>query len=989
MLFFWKSWNRESRLVYLVGLGLLTLAILLFLGAYSLGIHGYISLQTAYEFENISFIVEKFSSGLFELSIEADKNIVWFYALGDTLFTPNYLTLGYLAVTAIVLAAVLATASFLNNIGFYSLALVCSLTLVFQQPNAIVQNFNTGNGIQVVFALLPILAAYLFFAFFNKVRFITRFSILLAAIIFVYGLVYATNQSIASLYVLQANGSMAWVVLTLLFLFFIGFEPVYAMLYVVSNTRVTAGGFGTWHFIIMFLLYFLNLILQYLHNIKAIHFPVFYISPFFIFIFSTAMGIWGFRERSAMFQRTLPFYPFGAVLYLCWAIGATITMAYTFLSGNDPWTEVFEDFILLSHISMGLGFFIYVAWNYGIWLNKNAPVYKLIYSFRWVSFISVYATAALVAISLFFYSNAFTYRQAMAGYYNAMADAEWANHNHRLAEEYYKQAIGYEFQNHKSNYMLGMWHKISKQPVQALKYFEKACLKQPSELAYAHLAYIKSNELGKHLEAALHLREGVVIFPKSALLMSNLGLIYEKLGFSDSAGYYFIQSEKIQPTFEPAYANKLALLAKLGIKTEVESYPKPTLLTQVNQAALGQNKDLDIHDYKAIGAIEATKNAVLQSINKMQPLPHSFIDNFYKADSTLANHTDLLYLSALLKYYSGNALEAYKNIDALQLSDDFSAGKYLHTLGLWYLKGKAYAMAAKIFDLSYQKGYKEAKAAQAIALTEAGNWPLAVQAWNHEAVKNNPDYSLALQQFNKIVAPTSFNMLLTASDSDKYNFLHYRNASLTDAQLGNLFFSINDPYFKLKAALELFDIYYTQKMPIRCQEIIEEVKTLAAVPTDIVLALQLDYSLLTNDTVLFTELIKKKDKAINITKYSNYYFAKYFEYNQQTDSAVAYYQKCERALCLDERVMVEYARFLRNKLNDNKAAFNLLLNAVSLNPYSTVLYKEYCLQAIYYGIPDFAYSGLEHLQTLVSAKEFKEFSELVKRKEQEYRQQWN
>jgi hypothetical protein len=109
------------------------------------------------------------------------------------------------------------------------------------------------------------------------------------------------------------------------------------------------------NFLIVSFLYLINLALIWLKNTRSIDWDILAISPFVLYLTSVMLGIWGFR-RLIQQQEAVSFRDSGAYLYAGLALVTTLTMAYAFVTANDPLVELFEDVIVYTHLAMGLVF---------------------------------------------------------------------------------------------------------------------------------------------------------------------------------------------------------------------------------------------------------------------------------------------------------------------------------------------------------------------------------------------------------------------------------------------------------------------------------------------------------------------------------------------------------------------------------------------------------------------------------------------------------
>ncbi|RYF45890.1 MAG: hypothetical protein EOO39_50545, partial [Cytophagaceae bacterium] len=286
-------------------------------------------------------------------------------------------------------------------------------------------------------------------------------------------------------------------------------------------------------------MYLLNLLLIWLRNTKTIEWDAFTISPFLVVGVSVILGIWGFR-RLVEQRELLSFREAGAGLYIGVAALATLTMGYAFATANDPLIELFEDVIVYSHFGMGLAFVLYTVLNFWPIYQQHLPVHRVIFKARTVD-LPLFRLAGLVAmVGMIGSANYFAVRQGYAATLSALGDAYLAEGQTDLAQTYYQESIGEEFQQHKANYALASIALTRNDQTNAALFFSKALLKQPSPQAFAGLSdtYRQTNLF---FESIKTLQRGIQTFPNSGELRTNLGYLYGKTAIADSA-YYYSQS---------------------------------------------------------------------------------------------------------------------------------------------------------------------------------------------------------------------------------------------------------------------------------------------------------------------------------------------------------------------------------------------------------------------------------------------------------------
>lgn len=973
-----KGWDKESKVIYYLFLSIFSISIIYFSAKLFLGTENYFEWKTISEISKIKVPIDNFEVGIFQYSIESDVYLALQTFFGGDVIMKSEITFLSFGIITLLILTILTTLSFLNNFIYYLGTFFCLSYFMLQQPNILFEDFNYNTIILIAPIIIFGGLSYYFFAFSNSTSFLLRIvSFIIIAIIY-YGVLFSFTKLNSGVYYIFSYASIGAILLSILFIAFVAFEIVLGLLKLVSINEIKGQNqSNSLHFIVIFLLYMTNLILQYLKNSNKINFELLPISPFIILIISSLLGIYGFKDRSLMFKNILPFYPFGAVIYICWSSFCFITISYFFVTGNDAIIEVFEDAIHLTHIGFGIGFFMYVALNYRSWVSEKLPISKAIYTHQNVSFYSVYGTGTIIVLSMFFYNSMFAYNQTMAGWYAQIADAYMYDNDEILSEEYYGKSLRFEFQNHKSNYSLAMIYKNRNNLKDARYLYEKAQLKKPTPFAYANSAqlYLAENQV---LEAMFRLKKGIETFPKSAELKSNLALVFEKLNMSDSAVYYLNKSLSCKVLNENK-ANKIALIVK-----------KKSLISDTTQLNINiKNKELitNILAYKIVHK-KNSENIVNYLIDSsLTDINHAYIQNYHllnlsNFDSTkigiidylILNDTlntyknDLIFLKSMKQYYGGNKLTALKSIDHLQLGNEETAGKYLNTLGIWALQLKLNKMATQIFQLSSNKGDKTSRLNYAISLSELGNEMEVIK--NLKEIEKTDSSAKEILNFFGSIYSSKTSKVLLESDDYKFKYLYYKNLNLSDSECGNIFFSIKNSSLKFQSAQILFYKYFNTNTLNRCAYILNETNKL-----DLTVSEKLKFNTMKIKFFVAKNDIESLEKELNNSQNSNYLpFLKGFlayKKNSKIDCET-HYNTALMTLQFDEQIMLEIAKYYSN-INIHEKSYQILLEAITINPYSLALYKAYTLESLAFGIPSFAESGLKKVEELSSKFEFEKF----------------
>src|SRR5690606_10962309 len=303
--------------------------------------------------------------------------------------------------------------------------------------------------------------------------------------------------------------------------------------------------------------------ITYFNNINSLRWDVIYINSAALLLISAIVGIYGFRERCGVAYTFLPFQPFGAILYLSLGTICLATLSTFYLIANDPMLGMFEDFIIFSHMGIGLMFFIYIIANFSGILKKNLNVFRIQYKALNLPYFITAVAGIILIVVLVAKSLMYPYHQAFAGCYNGLGDLFALDTQVFLSEQYYKLGRSYDLNNYRSNYSLASLAMKQGDEAVALKYFDDAMTRLPDAHAFVNVANIY-REKGRFFDALFILSEGLQRFPGEAHVQINLATLFAKTSVLDSAAYYLERARGVKDTKEVAEVNLMKLAISSG-----------------------------------------------------------------------------------------------------------------------------------------------------------------------------------------------------------------------------------------------------------------------------------------------------------------------------------------------------------------------------------------------------------------------------------------
>jgi Tfp pilus assembly protein PilF len=547
--------------------------------------------------------------------------------------------------------------------------------------------------------------SYLFIWFFKNVNILVRFLVFAAQILLFVLLLYYFGTEPKPFLLLAIKTIPAALIISVLFIFAIAYDIILSVL---TFTTKGGGSNNLLNFSIFSFIYLVNLSLTYLHNINYINWQMLYLSPFFILLLSSVLGFF-YIEKKSFFADIFRSKTDLQYFYLSLALIALGLCSFAFATGNDPLTEALEDSIMYSHIVMGALFFVYVFFNFFPLFRQNYDVGKVVFKPLKYGLYYFRGAAVLVIFSILINNQFFPVMQSFAGYYNSLADHSIATEQYNMAELYFKTAIGFEHQNHKSNYgMASLAAKLGENPT-AGKYYRLAVQKKPSEYAYAAL----SNSLVREdmfFEAMFAIKDGLKKYPKSGELQNNLALLFAKSKAMDSTLIYLQKAEKNAKNKAIPQTNLMWFYIKTNDHQKAEALASKAANNNYNALNANILADIIINSTNAVpkNNFQFSGDSTLNMANFAWLSNQTFYDGkhnkyidapFQKLIEQEGNfniNNDLQTAHILNEYYAGNKLKALDLLESININADTTKnGKYNQILFNTLLK-KTTETASKI-----------------------------------------------------------------------------------------------------------------------------------------------------------------------------------------------------------------------------------------------------------------------------------------------------
>lgn len=970
-LFFWKEWSRPYRFAYLISLSVVIISLILFVLAWARGLANVVRWDVLSELNELPVTIRTFTDGLLDYAVNGKAYAVSEQFVASVMRVNRGLATALLAGVCVAFVLLLSAITRFDRLRYLVGMAVLILGLAFFRFEMLEIPGLEGNTVFMLLTFLYGSISYYFHAFRSDYPILVRlvvFGGLTAAVVTALATLTPVPQPALTV---VGYGMPVMLVFSTGFVFFIAADIIGGLVWVTATASLKLT-----NFLFISLLYLVNLILIWLTNTKIVDWDVVVISPFLLYLTSVTLGIWGFR-RLVQQQNVVSFRDGGAFLYTGLALLTSLTMAYAFVTANDPLIEMFEDVIVYTHLAMGLLFVAYILINFVPIFRIGKAVHRVLYLPRRVGLGWFRLVAVLVVGGLIAGGGLLTVRQALAGYYNGLGDLYTVTGEPASAQAFYGQALEQEFQNHKSNYALASLAMARNDQSVAAFYFQQATLKQPQPHDYAGLSqtYLQT---GLFFEAVKALQTGLRTFPNNGELQNNLGYLYARTSVADSAYYYlkaatanarrdevpaanllsfYARSPKLliadstlaQNTTEFDYesyqANALAL--RLITATDTSSPAKPAWLTDGwADAGLSVGRFASLYNYALVNSQPDTVLTTTLRKQSEQPANQDFTD-------------DLLLARSVAEYNRYNHPAAFGLLSQLAEGDQQNGAMYRSMTGLLLLEQGLYRKAAEQFGFNADtiSAYY-----QAIALTKAGDPAVAQLLWE-KAAQSDPNV-LALKQVLYDEHPPQ-------TDLEKAFYVSYRP---DDPNRGRYWETIQSPNLKTVAGASLVNTYLATRQPFYAQMIVSQMGK----PEQLSPFARSVENLSALQITVFKNKLPAADSMSRAAFLPQHEAARLFllgqAYDQKGQTAKAqqlYTQALERAP-LSAWIVAPAAELLRHQ-RQIKRAYDLVLTALQFNEDNPDLLKKYVTLCLDQSLFDYAQDGLAKLQAATSPADYQAF----------------
>jgi cellulose synthase operon protein C len=988
---FWKNWDTDLKYPYLFLMVLAAAALLL--GAYY-----YLAGNTAaYAWDKISDLqvvpvpVHEVVRLLEPFTLYADGYLLLEQYDTAPAIVHTWPAAVFLGILSLCLVFYTAAISTMRQIPYF---VGISLLMLFLASFNIdlLQVFSAEQSQAMLLIAIVLLAglSYGFQAFWKHIAFGWRVLAMLVTII-VLGVAIFTEAEFApdltALHLVNYS-SLATLIATLLFIIWISYENVNALLWINTQGKTPERRYSLWQFVLIAGLYLSNLMLLYLRHMGYLQTDLIYVNGYLILLLSVVAGFWGMQQREAFYGRYFPFKPTGAVLYLVFATIAFLSIGYAYATANDSLTTLFHTFIIYTHLVYGSVFFLYLMMNFGKLIKERKPVYKVVYEPRMFTLFSFFLMSTVILAILVIRTQYSTYFQAKAGYYNYLGDLYTASENPALAKRFYEESDVYDINNVKANYSLASMYRAESQRNNEIVHLKGALGKRPNPKLYVRMANLY-DEKEYFFEKLYVLHEGINRFPESSEIYNNMALLYMQTSVTDSVEYYFNLAEKYSSDKEVIQSNKLAFYTRQAMLE-----PARALLNEAkganykslrsNMAALRQLLGVSDRPDEAFApdSLEQVEdftlfyNQTISRLNNGDTSQLKAIDRYLKMPGNQLFQEDLLYSKALVHHYNGRPKEARSIVENLALTASGRSGYYYNALGIWMLEEENYLAGAHYFKQAKDLGYTQAFLSHGYALAMAHKPEAAVNALQEVGYTGLESATEVAGELEQVLQQNVRQTIASGSDDDKVKYLQTYLPQLTIEQVDALVKSVKEKELHRVALLSQIDYLMHQHKWRLANKAIKMASPQLQPEGELRSKLNLQQLKLWHYTKNYDALLDRMDNVFLTRldkRYKLYFKASIAAAKGRDREAAEKYSQAVKILLFDEEVVKAASAFYKQYAPDEMTAYDILLDGITYNPFSAELHKAYALESLDRGLISYAEGALTTLQSLLTASEYTTF----------------
>jgi hypothetical protein len=981
---FWQNWPRGSRIFFLIFSIVFIVAIAWMWVAFFVEPSPTINLQTIYEPKLDEIAVDRFVKGPFDFTVTGNNYVILQRELGSMLKTEPGVGYAYAAMLAIFVIGMLAVISTLGRFYYLVGMGIFILFVTSLSPEVLGLLGYYGKTFTLTVMAMYCLPAFWLFYFSPSASFGTRVLVFTVVTVVVGLIIHFFSATALPFLHIATYAAEAGLIVCGLFIVTVSHEIVAAFVFVVTqNTRT---GKSLNHFLIITLIYLVNLALAYAVRFGFIKWDLVTINLYLLLTISGILGVWGIRQREKTYEGIIDANPHAVYAFLLTGAFAFATIGMFMLNANDTALSAIADVIIFAHIGFGVIFLTYIFSNFVGMLAENYAVHKVLYTPNNMPFFTFRFAGLIATLALVFYNTwQVPAHNAVSGYYNGIADLFNALENPRLAHTYYEESRSWGFLGHHSNYALAN-EEGAFDGTGGRDFYNNASTARPTPMSYLNWAQTYQSA-GDNLTAITTLKKGIGVLKDHSSLENTLGLIYAETGLPDSALVYLDRSGASSKYAGIARSNKMALSALGRFPLQDSTAASDDAIMNVNRLALLNKAAQPVSGYSlpkdtvlTLADAAGMNNYILSSRNNIDTAFIGKVIGLARKPSNIGFKEPLLFASAISLYNSGETKRAFLLLEEVTVGSELQ-GKYNNILTMWALENNEPQRALGYADYAVSQRYEPARLTYAVALTEAlttpgnGGAQDAIVAW--DSLRHGRDTTTAR------LAQRMFDVLRQSSvpdtDEDKYAYARYKLGAADSSRYFELAPTIRNDNTKAKILLDLAQKTYAMDDPRGALKGLQRIVGLELTDPAIgaqMTTLEMLARVKIGQAPEILSALKSNPVDFNgkEKKYKVYFDALAAQAAGDTTIANLCYKWLGDNPFFEDGLLAASGYFQKKGLT----SYNMLAQALLYHPSSVRVRKAYALESARNGFEDYASEALDELRPMISVEDHADLTKQVK-----------
>ncbi|HZY80788.1 MAG TPA: hypothetical protein VFE50_14795, partial [Cyclobacteriaceae bacterium] len=351
---FWQNWPRGNRIFFLVFSAVFIATIAGMWISFFFEPAPAITLRTVREAQLDEIAVDRFVKGPFDFTVTGNNYVILQRELGSVLQTAPEVGHVYVVMLAIFVIGMLAVISTLGRF-YYLVGMGIFILFVTSLSPEVLGVFGSyGKTFTVMILALYGLPSFWLFYFSPTTSFSRRILVFAAVTVLIALIINFFSTSDLPFLHVATYAAQGGLVACGLFIVTVAHEIIAGFVFVV--TQNTKSGKSLNHFLIISVIYLVNLALAYSVRFGFIQWNLITIDLYLLLTISGILGVWGIRQREKTYEGIVDANPHAVFAFLLVGAFVFATIAMFMLNANDTALSAITDIIIFAHVGFGLIF---------------------------------------------------------------------------------------------------------------------------------------------------------------------------------------------------------------------------------------------------------------------------------------------------------------------------------------------------------------------------------------------------------------------------------------------------------------------------------------------------------------------------------------------------------------------------------------------------------------------------------------------------------